>query len=234
MNITYILSKPDMTVGFLFLMYNNPYRKGGDFLKEYGYVRCSTAEQHEDRQLVSMAKQGIPIENIFVEKASGKDFERPEYQKMLTVLNEGDVLFFHSLDRLGRNYDAIIENWKLLTKEKGVDIVILDMPILDTRCKKDLIGTLINDIVLSLLSYFAEQERSHILQRQAEGIAAAKLRGVQFGRPEKDMPDNFGELVKKWERGKIKIDEVLEVCNISRSTFYAKLKEYKLTCRIGK
>ena len=188
-------------------------------MKIYGYVRCSTAEQKEDRQLVSMGEQGIPKENIFVEKASGKDFERPEYQKMLTMLKKDDVLFLHSLDRLGRNYDAIIENWKLLTKEIGVDIVILDMPLLDTRCKKDLIGTLISDIILNLLSFFAQSEREAIRKRQAEGIAAAKARGVRFGRPIKTPPDNFEELIKKWERKNLTFEQVLLQCVLKQATF---------------
>jgi DNA invertase Pin-like site-specific DNA recombinase len=194
----------------------------------YGYVRCSTAEQHEDRQLMSMSEQDVPKENIFVEKASGKDFERPEYQKMLTILKEGDILYLHSLDRMGRNYDAIIENWKILTKEKGVDIVILDMPILDTRCKKDLIGTLLSDIILSLLSFFAHKERESIKQRQAEGIAAAKARGVRFGRPDKATPENFGELIKQWEKGQITREKMLEICEMSESSFYRKMREYSI------
>jgi DNA invertase Pin-like site-specific DNA recombinase len=182
----------------------------------YGYARVSTMEQHEDRQLTSMLAQGVPKENIFVEKASGKDFTRPTYQKMLTVLKKGDVLFLHNLDRLGRNYDAIIENWKLLTKIKGVDIVILDMPILGTRRGKDLIGTLIRDIILSLISYFAQSERDAIHKRQVEGIAAAKARGIKFGRPIKPTPNNFNQLVKQWERKKLNTTSLTKFLNSAK------------------
>jgi DNA invertase Pin-like site-specific DNA recombinase len=178
-----------------------------------------------------MVAQGVPKENIFVEKASGKDFARPEYQKMLSTLNKNDVLFLHSLDRLGRNYDAIIENWKLLTKEKGVDIVILDMPLLDTRRDKDLIGTLISDIILSLLSFFAQSERDTIRKRQAEGITAAKARGVQFGRPIKPIPRNFKDLVNQWEHKKLSTKDILKKCNISKTTFYRKRDETRLIQR---
>ena len=165
-----------------------------------GYVRVSDISQNEDRQMISMAEQSVPAKNIYVDKQSGKDFERKAYRTMLRRLRPGDCVILHSLDRLGRDYAAILEQWQLITKEKGVDIVVLDMPLLDTREKdRDLTGRLISDIILQLLSYCSQKERENIRQRQAEGIAAAKARGVAFGRPMKDVPDNFGALVRQWE-----------------------------------
>ena len=193
----------------------------------YGYIRVSSTDQNEHRQVISMQGLGILPKNIFIDKQSGKDFQRPKYQKLVTKLQSGDLLYVSSIDRLGRNYDEILEQWRILTKDKGVDIVILDMPLLDTRLNKDLMGTFIADIVLQILSFVAHSERDKIRQRQADGIAAAKARGVQFGRPEKPLPDNFGELVHKWERKQIKTREILQICSISRSTFYVRLKEYK-------
>ena len=199
-------------------------------MQTYGYVRVSSTDQNEYRQLIAMNGLEIPPKNLFVDKQSGKDFHRPSYQKLMKRLKSGDLLYIQSIDRLGRNYEEIQNQWRILTKEKGVDIAVIDMPILDTRQYKDLIGTFIADLVLQVLSFIAQNERENIRKRQAEGIAAAKARGVRFGRPEKAMPDDFGELIKKWERKQIKTDEVLRLCNMSRATFYIKLKEYKLLC----
>jgi len=203
-------------------------------MQTYGYVRVSSADQNEDRQLLALEELGVPSSNIFIDKQSGKDFDRPNYLKLRKVLHEGDLLYIKSIDRLGRNYNEIQNQWRILTKEKGIDIVVIDMPLLDTRMCKDLIGTFISDVVLQLLSFVAHNERENIRQRQAEGIAVAKLKGVRFGRPEKPVPDNFGELVKQWERKQIKTSEILLLCDMSRSTFYIRLKEYRLSNRKGK
>ena len=183
-------------------------------MEEYGYVRVSDISQNENRQMISMAEQGVPEKNIYVDKKSGKDFERKAYRAMLRRLRPGDCVVLSSLDRLGRDYAAILEQWQLITKEKGADIVVLDMPgLLDTREKdRDLTGRLISDIVLQLLSYCAQKDRENIRRRQAEGVAAAKARGVVFGRPMKDVPDNFGALVRQWERKQLTFDEVLAQC----------------------
>ena len=195
-----------------------------------GYVRVSDVSQNEDRQMISMAEQGVPAKNIYVDKKSGKDFERKGYRAMLRRLRPGDCVVLSSLDRLGRDYAAILDQWRLITKEKGADIVVLDMGLLDTREKgRDLTGRLISDIVLQLLSYCCEKERLAIRQRQEEGIAAAKARGVVFGRPTKAVPDNFGALVRQWERKQLTFDEVLAQCGMGRSTFYTRLHEYRLT-----
>ena len=199
-------------------------------MNTFGYVRVSDVSQNEDRQMISMAEQGVPAKNIYVDKQSGKDFERKAYRSMLRRLRPGDCIVLHSLDRLGRDYAAILEQWQLITKDKGADIVVLDMPLLDTREKdRDLTGRLISDIILQLLSYCSERERVAIHQRQAEGIAAAKARGVAFGRPPKGVPDNFGVLVRQWERKQLSFDEVLAQCGMGRSTFYTRLHEYRLT-----
>ena len=203
----------------------------------YGYIRVSSTEQNTDRQVQALSGREIPPENLFTDKQSGKDFNRPQYAELMQKLRAGDLLYITSIDRLGRNYEEILNQWRILTKEKGVDIAVLDMPILDTRAKHggDLMGAVISDVVLQLLSFVAQNERENIRKRQAEGIAAAKLRGVRFGRPEKETPDNFGDLVKQWERGEIDTAELLKLCgNLSRSTFYVKLKEYNLLRKIGK
>lgn len=167
-------------------------RKEWDILDHiYGYVRVSSKEQNEDRQMIALREISVPAKNIFVDKRSGKDFERPQYQKLLRKIKKDDLLYIKSIDRLGRNYDEILHQWQILTKEKGVDIVVLDMPLLDTRRGKDLMGTFLSDIVLQVLSFVAENERTNIRLRQAEGIAAAKARGVKFGRPPRSLPDNF-------------------------------------------
>ena len=171
--------------------------------KYFGYMRVSSREQNEDRQRVALLEMGVPEENIYMDKMSGKNFDRPQYKKMLRKLNGNTVLFIKSIDRLGRNYADLNEQWRIITKEKRADIVVIDMPLLDTRREKNLLGTFISDIVLALLSYVAENERLNIRQRQAEGIAAAKARGVKFGRPPKPLPDNFYEVHKAWKNKKL-------------------------------
>lgn len=195
--------------------------------KKYGYIRVSTKDQNEERQLVAMKELDIKLDKIFMDKQSGKDFHRPEYRKMIKRLKRDDLLYIKSIDRLGRNYGEILEQWRILTKERGVDIVVLEMPLLDTRRGKDLMGTFLSDIVLQVLSFVAENERSNIKQRQAEGIAAAKARGVRFGRPEIQLPDNFMWLVSEWENKQIKLSYLLEVCQISKATFYRRLQQYR-------
>lgn len=185
----------------------------------YGYVRVSTSEQNEDRQLLAMQQLCIRRQNIFVDKRSGKDFERPQYRRMVRQLKKEDLLYIKSIDRLGRNYAEILEQWRLLTKEKGVDIVVLDMPLLDTRRGKDLMGTFLSDIVLQVLSFVAENERTNIRQRQAEGIAAARMRGVQFGRPPKPLPENFADVCKRWKSGEITGTAAAKECGMPLSTF---------------
>lgn len=193
--------------------------------KKYGYIRVSAKDQNEERQLISMKELDVNLDRIFMDKQSGKDFQRPQYKKMVRELRKNDLLYIKSIDRLGRNYSEILEQWRILTKERGVDIVVLEMPLLDTRRGKDLMGTFLSDIVLQVLSFVAENERSNIKQRQAEGIAAAKARGVQFGRPKIEMPDNFMQLVSQWENKKIRLSYVLEVCQISKATFYRRLNQ---------
>ena len=194
----------------------------------YGYVRVSSTDQNEDRQMIAMKEKEVPPNNIFTDKQSGKDFERPQYQKLLKNLKPGDLLYILSIDRLGRNYQEIQNQWRYLTKEIGIDICVIDMPILDTRPYKDLLGTFISDLFLAVLSFVAENERDNIKKRQAQGIAAAKARGVKFGRPEKQLPDDFPDLVKQWEKNKVPLQEILQRCGISESTFYRRLREYQL------
>lgn len=193
----------------------------------YGYIRCSTREQNEDRQLVALEQIGVPKKQIYMDKQSGKDFYRPQYKRMLRKLNSSSVLFVKSIDRLGRNYTDLNEQWRIITKEKGADIVVLDMPILDTRRDKNLLGTFISDIVLALLSYVAENERINIKQRQAEGIAAAKARGVKFGRPPVPLPDNFYEVHKQWRDKKLTLKQAAKACNLATSTFFDKAREFE-------
>lgn len=197
-------------------------------MKEYGYVRVSSVDQNEDRQLAAMKKLNISAKQIFIDKQSGKDFHRLNYQKLTRILREGDLLYIKSIDRLGRNYEEIQNQWRLLTKEKGVDIAVIDMPLLDTRLNKDLMGTFIADLVLQILSFVAQSERETIRKRQAEGIIAAKVRGVRFGRPIKKPPENFAEIVKHWERGKLILSEVLEQTGLKEATFYRRLREMRL------
>ena len=199
-----------------------------EFFKKYGYVRVSSKDQNEDRQMIEMEKLGIDKDNIFIDKQSGKDFNRPEYRKMLGKLKSGDLLYVLSIDRLGRNYEDILDQWKILTKDIGVDVVIIDMPLLDTRKGKDLLGTFIADLVLQVLSFVAQNERENIRKRQEEGIRAAKLRGVEFGRPVIVVPEDFMKLVRQWEHGKISVNEVASQCNMSVSTFYRRLREVRI------
>ena len=194
--------------------------------REYGYVRVSTKEQNEDRQLIAMQAVGLGTENIVVEKQSGKDFERPNYRKLLRQLREGDILYVKSIDRLGRNYEEIIEQWRIITKVKGADIVVLDMPLLDTRKGKDLMGTFLSDIVLQVLSFVAENERGNIRQRQAEGIAAAKARGVKFGRPSIPLPGNFKEVYRQWDAGTLTNEAAARACGMAVSSFRYRAKAY--------
>ena len=175
----------------------------------YGYVRVSSREQNEDRQLDALREMEIAKRNIFIDKQSGKDFERPQYKRLVRKVKREDLIYIKSIDRLGRNYSEIQEQWRFLTKEKGADIVVLDMPLLDTRRGKDLMGTFLSDIVLQVLSFAAENERTNIRQRQAEGIAAAKARGVRFGRPQINMPEYFGKTVRSWERKEITVEEAV-------------------------
>lgn len=188
----------------------------------YGYVRVSTSEQNEDRQIIAMHAVQIPEGNIYMDKQSGKDFQRPMYRRMLKRLKPDDVLYIKSIDRLGRNYEEVLEQWRVLTKEKKVDIVVLDMPLLDTRRGKDLMGTFLSDIVLQVLSFVAENERKNIRERQKEGIEAAKQRGVRFGRPPKSVSENFEQICGKWEAGEITGREAATECNMPLSTFYRK------------
>lgn len=197
----------------------------------YGYVRVSSREQNEERQIVAMEQAGVLEENIFIDKQSGKSFDRPEYLKMREKLREGDLLYILSIDRLGRNYEAIQEQWRILTKEIGIDICVLDMPLLDTRTGKDLMGTFIADLVLQILSFVADSERSNIRKRQEQGIAAAKANGVRFGRPEMPVPDNFNEIAEKFENKKIKLKEAVKKSGMSQSTFYRRLREYQVQCK---
>ena len=193
----------------------------------FGYCRVSDAHQNDDRQMVSMNEHGIPSERVFADKQSGKDFNRPAFKKLLKKLKPGDLLYIKSIDRLGRDYAEILNFWRILTKERCVDIVVIDMPLLDTRRGKDLLGTLIADLVLNLLSFVAQNERENIRQRQAEGIAAAKARGVRFGRPIIKPPDDFSVLVKKWERGKLLLPVLLEQADLKAATFYNRLRDLR-------
>lgn len=197
-------------------------------MKIYGYVRVSSTDQNEDRQLIALREQGVDEKNIFIGKQSGKDFERPNYKKLVNKLKTGDLLYIISIDRLGRNYEEIQKQWRVLTKEIGIDICVLDMPMLDTRNGKDLMGTFIADFVLQILSFVAQSERENIKKRQTEGIAAAKAKGVKFGRPEKEVPNDFAKIVRAWEQKKLPFEEVLKKCDMSEATFYRRLREYRL------
>lgn len=192
----------------------------------FGYIRVSTKEQNEGRQLIAMKELEVPPKNIFIDKQSGKDFERPQYKKMMRKMKKGDLLYIKSIDRLGRNYSEILEQWAIITKEKQVNIVVIDMPLLDTRDKgQDLMGVFIADLVLQILSYVAETEREFIKKRQAEGIAAAKARGVKFGVRKKQLPESFENVKEQWERGEITVREAGEMLNMSYSTFYRRCVE---------
>ena len=193
----------------------------------YGYVRVSSKEQNEERQLIALQEMSVPEKNIFVDKQSGKDFKRPMYRRMLRKIKRDDLLYVKSIDRLGRNYAEILEQWRILTKERGIDIVVLDMPLLDTRRGKDLMGTFLSDIVLQVLSFVSENERTNIRQRQAEGIAAAKARGIKFGRPSLPPPDNFYEIHREWRMKKISLKEAAKACDMPVGTFYGKARKFE-------
>ena len=188
----------------------------------YGYVRVSSRDQSEDRQLIAMKKLGVPESGIYVDKESGRDFDRPMYREMVRELNKNDLVYIKSIDRLGRNYKEIVEQWQFLTRDVQADIVVIDMPLLDTRRGKDLLGTFLSDIVLQVLSFVAENERDNIRSRQREGIEAAKERGVRFGRPVLPVPEDFEEIVKTWKSGEITTAEAARQCGFSRSTLYNK------------
>lgn len=189
-------------------------------MKMYGYIRVSSTEQNEDRQVIALNAKFVPPGNIYMDKQSGKDFDRPQYKKLVKRMKAGDLLYILSIDRLGRNYKDVQEQWRILTKEKEVDICVIDMPLLDTRTAKDLIGTFIADLVLQILSFVAESERANIRQRQAEGIAAAKARGVRFGRPRRVLPENFLSSRTAWRSGKMSLHEAAQACGMPDTTFY--------------
>ena len=193
----------------------------------FGYIRVSSKDQNEDRQLIALNEVGVERKNVYLDKKSGKDFDRPQYKKLLRKLKKDDLLYIKSIDRLGRNYEEILQQWRVLTKEKGIDIVVLDMPLLDTRRGKDLMGTFLSDIVLQVLSFVAENERTNIKQRQAEGIAAAKSKGVKFGRPPLPLPDNFYEVHKAWRSKKLTLKEAANACNMPVGTFYGKARKFE-------
>ena len=196
-------------------------------MSDFGYARVSTKEQNEDRQLIAIREMGVPDHRIYVDKESGKDFNGKNYKKLMRKIKPNDIIYVKSIDRLGRNYEVIIEQWKYITKEKQADIVVLDMPLLDTRRGKDLMGTFLTDIVLALLSYVAENERLNIRKRQAEGIAAAKARGVRFGPAPMPLPDNFHEIYQDWKHKKVSLSDAAKKCNMARSTFYNKARQYE-------
>lgn len=200
-------------------------------MQVYGYVRVSSLDQNEDRQLIAMRDVGVPRDHIFMDKQSGKDFNRPNYKRLIKRLRAGDLLYILSIDRLGRNYEEIQNQWRCITKEKKVDIVVIDMPLLDTRRDKNLLGTFISDMVLQLLSFVAQNERENTKIRQAQGIAAAKARGVKFGRPVKEVPDEFALEVERWSKKELELDEILQKYGICRATFYRRVRELELTKR---
>ncbi len=193
----------------------------------YGYARVSSKEQNEDRQLIALREMAVPEKNIYTDKQSGKDFERPAYKRLLKRIKKDDLLYIKSIDRLGRNYEEIQNQWRILTKDRGIDIVVLDMPLLDTRRGKDLVGTFLSDIVLQVLSFVAENERVNIRQRQAEGIEAAKARGVKFGKPPRPLPENFHEAYQRWRSGKCTCTAAAQECDLPLSTFRDKAAVYE-------
>jgi len=193
----------------------------------YGYIRVSSLDQNEDRQLIAMQGAAIPKDNIFMDKQSGKDFDRPNYRRLVKKLKPDDLLYIKSIDRLGRNYEEIQDQWRILTKEKGVDICVLDMPLLDTRQGRDLMGTFIADLVLQILSFVAENERVNIRARQAEGIAAARAKGVRFGRPQMELPQNFFQVCQAWVSGEIPLGKAARTCGMAESTFYVKARSMR-------
>ena len=193
----------------------------------YGYIRVSSRDQNEERQFIALQSKGVKKSCIYIDKKSGKDFDRPQYKKLIKKLKPGDLLMIQSIDRLGRNYEAVQNQWRFLTKETEVDICVIDMPLLDTRQGKDLLGTFIADIVLQILSFVAQNEREYIRKRQAEGIAAAKTRGVKFGRPPIPLPDNFHAIHKAWRTKKLTLKQAAEACNMPVGTFYDKAAKFE-------
>ena len=194
----------------------------------YGYIRVSSADQNEERQLIAMRELDLPLKNLYLDRQSGKDFNRPDYQRMLKKLKPGDLLYIQSIDRLGRNYEEIQNQWRYLTKERGIDICVLDMPLLDTRNGKDLMGTFIADLVLQILSFVAQSERENIRERQAQGIAAARARGINMGRPRISEPDNFEEVAYLWSNGMIDSKEAEQRTGMCHSTFYRHARMYPM------
>lgn len=195
--------------------------------KTYGYIRVSSKEQNEERQLIALHAKGVKDGFIFIDKKSGKDFDRPQYRKMVKKIKPGDLLMIQSIDRLGRNYEEVQNQWRILTKEKGVDICVIDMPLLDTRQGKDLMGTFIADLVLQILSFVAQSEREYIRKRQAEGIAAAKAKGIKFGRPPAQLPDNFYVVHRAWRAKELTLKQAAEACNMPTGTFYGKARKFE-------
>lgn len=193
----------------------------------FGYARVSSRDQNEERQVVALLEMGVPEQNIYVDKQSGKDFNRPQYKKLLRRVKPDDLIYIKSIDRLGRNYSEILDQWKVITKDKRVDLYVMDMPILDTRREKNLLGTFISDLVLALLSYVAENERANIRQRQAEGIAAAKARGVHFGRRPNPLPENFYDVYQLWKMKKISVSEAAKQCGMPQTTFFERARAYE-------
>ncbi len=196
--------------------------------KIFGYVRVSSADQNEHRQMLAMEERKVKKECIYLDRQSGKDFQRPQYRRMVEEIRAGDLLYVSSIDRLGRNYEEIQEQWRIVTKDIGADICVIDMPLLDTRNGKDLMGTFIADLVLQILSFVAQSERENIRTIQKQGITAAMVRGVKFGRPAAEVPDNFRLLIKAWENGEISLREVIKRSGLSESTFYRKLREFRM------
>lgn len=193
----------------------------------FGYARVSSRDQNEERQIVALLEMGVPEQNIYVDKQSGKDFNRPQYKKLLRRVKPDDLIYIKSIDRLGRNYTEILDQWKVITKDKRVDLYVMDMPILDTRREKSLLGTFISDLVLALLSYVAENERANIRQRQAEGIAAAKARGVHFGRRPNPLPENFYDVYQLWKMKKISVSQAAKQCGMPQTTFFERARAYE-------
>lgn len=197
-------------------------------MKIYGYIRVSSYDQNEDRQLIAMREARVPSRNIYMDKLSGKDFDRPMYKKMVQKLKGEDVVYIKSIDRLGRNYNEVVEQWQYLTRVKKVDIVVIEMPLLDTRTGKDLMGTFLSDVVLQILSFVAENERTNIKNRQREGIEAAKARGVKFGRRTILLPDNFDDICERWRNGEITAAQAADECGVSRATFFKRIQKIGL------
>lgn len=197
--------------------------------KIYGYIRVSSKDQNEDRQLIALHGKGVKDDHIYIDKKSGKDFNHPQYKKLVKKLKPGDLLMIQSIDRLGRNYEKVQNQWRVLTKKKEVDICVIDMPLLDTRQGKDLMGTFIADLVLQILSFVAQNEREYIRKRQAEGIAAAKAKGVKFGRKPIPLPENFYEVHQAWRSKKLTLKQAASACNMPVGTFYGKARKFENT-----